>query len=140
MGFLATIFGSKKAVDDAGEIAKTVSTGVVSGIDKMFYTDEEKEDNAQMRMKLASDLILKLQDQFTPRAITRRVLAVIIVATFDLVFLVSVVLAILDKTNAVDKIIGIVNAFQFGTLVITIIIFYFGYYGIGKIIDKKNGK
>lgn len=69
MGILASIFGSKKNTE-------TIVDGAVSGIDKIFFTKEEKSEANQ---KL-SDWYLKYLAATQPQNLARRLIAVIIVA------------------------------------------------------------
>ena len=43
MGFLSWVSGAKQA-DKALEIADKATSGIVNGIDKLFFTEEEKSD------------------------------------------------------------------------------------------------
>lgn len=135
-GLWSTIFGTPKAVSDAGEIAKTVTGGIVSGIDKAFYTEEEKAENSLTRFQLIADLIKSLQDQFTPRAISRRIIAFMFCSVFLLAFLTCLIFLFLGKLDMIKAIVDLVNAFLLGEIVLTIIFFYFGYYGVTAIVNR----
>ncbi|MHC1625559.1 MAG: hypothetical protein ACXQS2_06120 [Methermicoccaceae archaeon] len=52
--------GSKKTIEAGADIAKTITGGVVGGIDALFYTDEEKAQAALEGRKV----ILKYWDTF----------------------------------------------------------------------------
>lgn len=134
MSIWGSIFGSKKAISDAGEVAKNVSSGIVAGIDKAFYTSEEKAENAAKRFETISTLIIALQDQFTPRSISRRVVAVVFCLNFTIAFLLSVGLAAFGKTDAVNLVVEVVRVYMLGQIILTIIFFYFGYYGVSKVL------
>jgi hypothetical protein len=143
-GLLSKIFGTDKAVSDAGDIAKTITTGVVKGMDALVFTDEEKESMSQDKMRIISDLIIKLQDQFTPRAITRRIIAVLFSTAYMVAYYISLFIVgweyIKDRATGEETIaliIKLTEAFGLGAIILTIIIFYFGYYGITKIMEKK---
>lgn len=130
MGLFSFLSAAKSADAVAESIPKVVD-GAMKGIDKIFFTAEEKSE-------FISGMLKQLYDQFMPRAISRRVISIMMLAVFDIAFLVAVVYACLGETEVVNSIIAIVSAFQMGWIAITIIIFYFGYYGVEKF--KKGGK
>jgi len=70
-GFLTNLFSSKKAVETGCDIAKDIS----SGIDVMFYTDEEKAQAREKAQEKWMELMVKTRDENGPRAKTRRFLA-----------------------------------------------------------------
>ena len=74
------LFGGSDAAD------QTVDS-VSSGIDKMFYTDEEKAD----ANKEAFKLFIEYQKATQPQNLARRLIALIVVGLFSLLTLVSVI-------------------------------------------------
>ena len=108
MNILKTLFSSGEIVKTAGKVA-----------DGLHYSSEEK-----------GNLIKSMYDQFTPRSISRRLIAVMITSVFLIFCLTGLVFSCLDNRMVVDNIIQIANAFQLGYIQLSIIIFYFGYYGL----------
>ena len=91
-GFISGITASEKALG----IADKATTGLISGVDKLFYTDEEKADSAIQRAQIAKELSathLKLMEatasENTARSITRRALAIMIMGVFLLLLIAS---------------------------------------------------
>jgi len=110
MGWFGKLIGTDQALETGAKI-----------IDKAFFTSEERAENA-------TKVLFKLQDQFTPRAISRRILAFMFSLSFCGAFMLSLVYACLDKTHVVNNIIGIAKAYHMGMIMMTIIMFYFGTY------------
>ena len=129
MGWFGKLFGTDKALESGAKIAEQATTGIIAGIDKAWYTKEERAEDA-------TKVLLSLQDQFTPRAISRRILAFSFSLCFCLSFVVAMVFASLDKTHIVNNIINLVKAFELGWITITIVIFYFGNYLVDKLKKK----
>ena len=129
-GFLGRLFGTKKGMDTAvGMVDKSVS-GIISGIDAAFYTNEEKANDI-------SKMVLGLQDQFTPRAISRRLIAFMFTSVFCGAFVTALVFTCFKMYTVTKSIIDLVIAFQLPWIIMTVVVFYFGYYGISKIKGKK---
>lgn len=129
-GFLGRLFGTAKGMDTAvGMVDKSVS-GIISGVDAMVYTKEERAHDI-------SKMVFKLQDQFTPRAISRRIIAFMFTGIFCISFLSALVFTCFQKIVVTKAIIDLVVAFQLPWVIITIVIFYFGYYGIKQMKEKK---
>lgn len=129
MGWLGKLFGSDKALESGAKIAEQATSGIISGIDKAWYTKEERAQDA-------TKVLLSLQDQFTPRSISRRILAFSFCFCFCASFTISLVFACLDKTHIVNNIINLVKAYQLGWITVTIVVFYFGNYLVDKLKKK----
>ncbi len=129
-GFIGRLFGTKTGMDTAvGMVGKAVD-GIISGVDASFYTPEEKAGDI-------AKMVFTLQDQFTPRSVSRRILAFLFASIFSVAFLVALVFTCFKNFIIVKAIIELVVAFQLPWIIMSIIIFYFGYYGIEKIKKKK---
>lgn len=83
----AAIFGSSKNTT-------TVVDGAVAGLDKMFFTDEEKSD-ASAKM---SEWYLRYLAATQPQNLARRLIAIVIVALWALLILVGVASYWFDET------------------------------------------
>lgn len=76
---LAAIFGSKKNTE-------TLVDGAVSGMDKLFYTDEERsEDMAKTR-----EWFLRYLEASQPQNLSRRFIAIIVVGLWAFLVLLAV--------------------------------------------------
>jgi hypothetical protein len=85
MGLLDKLFGSDKQLDK-------LTTGAVAGLDKMFFTKEEK---AEANQKL-SEWYLKYLGATQPQNLARRLIAMVVVALWALLILLGVLLFRLD--------------------------------------------
>lgn len=150
MGFLSWMFGTPKAFEKTAEtVGKTIDL-VGRGIDAAWYTDEEKAADLKASQKDIREMILKLQDEYTPRSITRRIIAIFIVGTTVMHLTVAIVLAIIgalspvvvNGVNAWDKSLEITLGLIEKEINITLIVvfFYFGYYGAVGVVNavKKD--
>ncbi len=86
MGWLTSLFGSSKSV---GNTIETAAKGLYNGIDKVFYTEEERADTKSK----AGELLLKFaeltMDQNSIRAITRRWMAFLVIGPTVFFFVAS---------------------------------------------------
>lgn len=85
MGLLDKLFGSDKQLDK-------LTTGAVNGLDKIFFTQEEK---AEANQKL-SEWYLKYLQATQPQNLARRLIAMVVVALWALLILIGVLLFRLD--------------------------------------------
>jgi hypothetical protein len=133
VGFLTTLFGTPKIV---GAVADTVKSGV-SMIDKAFYTDQEKAENA-MRF---TNTWLKIQqataNENSIRSITRRILAWAIMGTFLALVVSACIIYCFNPAWAI-YIKNTIQETQLGWLTVGVGVFYFGTYGIGSYMKKKD--
>lgn len=96
MGLLDKLFGSDKQLDK-------LTTGAVNGLDKIFFTAEEKSEANQ---KL-SEWYLKYLEATQPQNLARRLIALIVVSLWAFLILFGVVLYKMDMAW---------SAFVFSTL------------------------
>ena len=85
MGLLDKLFGSEKQLDK-------LTTGAVSGLDKMFFTKEEK---AEANQKL-SEWYLKYLGATQPQNLARRLIAMVVVSLWAFLIMIGVILFRLD--------------------------------------------
>jgi len=126
-GFLGRLFGTSKGMDTALGMANKA----VDGIDALVYTKEEKANDI-------AKMVFKLQDQFTPRAISRRIIAFMFSAVFCSTFTIALVFTCFSKFDVVNAIVDLTVSFQLPWIIVSIIIFYFGYYGLKQLKGKKE--
>jgi hypothetical protein len=96
MGIFDKLFGSDKQLDK-------LTTGAVNGLDKIFFTEEEKSEANQ---KL-SEWYLKYLEATQPQNLARRLIALIVVSLWAFLILFGVLLYKLDMAW---------SAFVFSTL------------------------
>jgi len=131
------MFGFIKSLFVAPEAVSKVIDAVVSAGDAAIYTTEEKATD------VLSLVFAGWKDQYTPRAITRRILACIAYAHFFLLIDITVaqiLLYYLLGIGSLELIKTLIELIKWiGGLVITpITVFYFGIYLWNQ--GKSNGK
>ena len=124
MGKFSDIFTSK-----SGE--KTVD-GIYNGIDKAFYTDEEKAD---MVIK-QTDMKLKLLPLFEPFKLAQRFIAILFSVNFILAFWVGVVIWWFGKDEQLESFTRLIGVFNLGWIMTAIITWYFS----GGVINSLKSK
>ena len=138
MSLLSWITGAGKA----DEVIDKVGTGIVKGVDMLFFTDEEKA----IYSAKAGELWLKTQGvlavENTARTLTRRYISIAVMYSW-LIMVMSTFLLALWETISNG---GIVNALQLfttvnqvmGTIVLAIVVFYFGPSALGRVIESSK--
>lgn len=137
MGFFTTLFSTQKVIDAIPETAGKVVDGVISGVDKLFFTDEEKTEASQKAMDSIYSFIKTTMDKSSIRSITRRVLAVEVVSAFVFLLLAGAMIYILNPTWAAH-VLDCAKALS--NLVLAVSVFYFGPYQVGGMIQKIKGE
>ena len=129
MSLLGRIFATPHAIE------KTVDA-VVSAGDKLVYTNEEREDSAQVRR----EWFLKYLDATQPQSLFRRFLAMLIGGLWALLVLAVVVAGLIGGWSEESP-----AAFIFKVLInivdtpfSIIMAFYFGGHYVREIISTKN--
>ncbi len=133
LGWLKGLFSAPKLADTAANIINST----VSSIDKLFYTEEEKAENAKDAFKLWLEAQRILIHESSVRSITRRYLAVMIVAVFLFLILLSAGLFAFGVDTAA-KVFECAKAIA--NLVFMVAVFYFGYYGAQHVIKAVKDK
>ena len=101
-------------------VNKTVD-GIYNGVDKMFYTDEEKAE-AQQRQ---ADTKLKLLPLFEPFKLAQRFIAIIITVNFFLAFWVGVAILLIGTEELLSNYLGLVVGFEIGWIMLTVVAWFF---------------
>ena len=145
------MFGWWKTLTSSSSVIEKTTDAFISAGDKLFYTTEEKAD---MNLKLR-ELHLETVRTMTPFKIAQRILALWYSFLFGIAFLSGLSVAIIniylkyafestiDKVGTklvlldVQPILEIVGAFGLATIVMIIIVFYFGG---GTLESIKNCK
>lgn len=134
MSFLATLFTSKKTIDTAVETGAKVADGIMSGLDKIWFTDEEKSDARQK----GSETLLKFWETIakenTEQSKGRRILAVMTFKVYFSLLLMAVAVYSFNEDYAkfIFSVAGVLSV-----LVAMIGAIYFGPHQISKVW-KKN--
>lgn len=137
MSFWGWIAGGGKAVEDVAAMGRTITEGVVSGLDHISYTEEEKAEGRQ----LAVETILKFWEavahENTEQSKARRELAKMTFKVFFSLLLMAITIWPFNMAYALF-IFKIAGAITFIVSAITVI--YFGPHQISKIWKKGVGK
>ena len=120
----------KKTVDK-------VINGAIDGADKLFFTKEEKAEYLKQIGSSALDFVKATANENTARSITRRIIAVVFVSLFALLLISA---AIVYKIDLEYSKFLLDLAKEQNTIVMTIVIFYFGYYAVGSVTSLINRK
>ena len=135
MGFFDFITSGTKAAENATEIGKTLTDGVVSGLDALVFTDEEK---TQYSAK-AGELYLKFYEAFgkenSEQSKARRELAKMTFKVFFFLLLAGVVLYKVDSEYAT---FCFKTAESIKWLVMAVAGAYFIPHQISKVYTKKD--
>jgi len=134
MSWFAKLFGVDTAVDKGLETINKVTGHVASGLDKAVYTDQEKAVNSLKITDMRISMAKSLQDQFTPRAISRRIFAGVVLGNFYLhanLWLVFKYVKNAGMAEACKELL--VMELQLASLVM---FFYYGYYGVKSILNR----
>lgn len=115
--------------------ADKVLDGAVSGIDKLFYTEEERSDAKAKLLDHWLNLQATLGEETSVRGVTRRILAVAFSGVYILLTLVAAAVWPMQSAYA-DFLWEIANG-QYGWIVLTVVVFYFGPYVIERVLGKK---
>lgn len=118
------------------DVQKTFDT-VASGIDKTFYTKEEKADMMKKLTELDFERLKLMYSENTTRSITRRWIAIFIMALYSILTISGIIVFGLGNTELATFIKDLLLG-DLGTAFISIIIFFFGNYVINNLIDKKK--
>jgi hypothetical protein len=131
MGFLSWLKTSEKAVDTGLDLVKQSA----SGIDMLFFTDEEKSLTSAKIMDQVIALHAANSDQNSIRARVRRLLAVLIVCNYLTLINLGATFGCLGKTEIAEYLYRVAND-TLGAHVLAVVIFYFGYYGINTVVKS----
>jgi len=131
MGLFSFLTSDKKTVDK-------VVDGAISGIDKLFYTNEEKADARKEIAKGVSKFVENTLDENTARSKTRRVIAIMIMGVFLLLIVAAAGVYPLnaDYSKFLFEVAGDIS-----TMALMVAAFFFGAHLLGRdIIGKKKDK
>lgn len=130
------------APDKAIDLISKTGSAVASGIDKIVLTEEEKQDfkikKAELTAKAMESVIeihKTIASESSIRSITRRMLAVSFIGVYLLLIVGASIVYQFSPEYASHL---FKNADSMDTVVMTIVIFYFGYYAIGNLIKAKK--
>jgi len=127
------VTGSKQGMD----IVEKSTNGIIAGIDKLAFTQEEKFDAWKDVAKTHLEIIKATADESTTKSMTRRILAIMLVGSYTFMTLFACLIWKWFADWAVF-ILTTINTTNFGKLAFWFGIFYVGYYGVSTIIDHTK--
>jgi len=93
---ISSVFTGAKTAEKAVDVADKVTTGFIAGIDKMFYTQEERAEAIQKYDKLMLDYWGLITKENTQQSMARRELARM---AFQVYFFLILAMVILWKVD-----------------------------------------
>lgn len=117
--------------------AEKVLDGAISGIDKIVYTEEERADAKAKLLDKWLELQAMLGEETSVRGVTRRMLALLFCGTY--VFLTILAALVWPWMNDYASFLWEIANGQYGWIVLSVTVFYFGPYVIERMLGKKNG-
>lgn len=138
MSFFSTIsaiFSTPKTIDKAVEIGAKITDGIISGIDKIWYTDEERAENRQKANETLLSFWKIIANENTEQSKARRMLAVMTFKVYFALILIGTTVYKFDAEYAkfIFEVIGSLTG-----LVLMVAGVYFGPHQIAKIWKKKK--
>lgn len=118
------LFSNKKTVDK-------VINSAISGVDKLFFTKQEKSEFLNKVGETQIDFIKSTINESTARSLTRRYISILIISCFVLLIIFCAVIYGFDKDWASHILTQIK---EFSTLALMVAGFYFGPYAISQYI------
>lgn len=135
MGLFSFLMGSKKLGDTAVEAGKNITDGIISGIDALILTEEEKIQYNQKGMGIVLEFWDKVAKENTEQSKARRELSKMTFTVFFTMLLLAIAVYKFD-VNYAKFILEIAGSISFIISAITII--YFGPHQISKIWSKND--
>lgn len=133
MGFWS-LFKKAKTIDKAVDIGGKITDGVLSGIDKIWHTEEERTEALQKASETTLEYWKTIASENTEQSKARRELARM---TFQVFFFFLLSAAVVYKIDAeyAKFLLGLAGKIMF--LVSAIGVIYFGPHQIQKVWKKK---
>jgi len=142
MAWYSWLTSSTKTAENATEVIKTITDGAISGLDKIWFTDEEKEDITNMRIEYrqkASETMLEFIKAFanenSEQSKARREIAMMVIKSYFGMIFLAIATAGLAPTisELIFKIVG-----EIFWLVSMVAGTYFIPHQLSKIVDFKT--
>jgi hypothetical protein len=112
--------------------------GIFSGIDKAILSKEEIVDYSVKAASANLEFVKACQTESTPRSITRRIIAIMILGQYFLAFNVGLLGMATEWYEGKEIIVLATEAFA--TISLAVVIFYFGNHMLSQIIPKFAAK
>jgi hypothetical protein len=133
MGFFSLFTKSEKVVDTGLDLIRDVA----SGVDVSFLTDEERIQYGAKIMDQAIEFNAKIRDENSVRAKARRMLAKMFCYNYIIAIDLGIYLYAFRDKELGKEVITLITA-AFGTIILCIVVSYYGYYGVMNVVNKKK--
>jgi hypothetical protein len=137
MGWWSMLWAGPKVIEDRSKDISNLIDYTASGLDKLFFTDQEKAQVSLETMAMHLKLIELTMSETSIRSITRRILAWLIMGGFLFLIFFS---AIVFKLSPEWAAFAFKCAAQIYELVLMVGFFYFGYYAVSSVVKKVKEK
>ena len=132
-GFLSKLFVSPKSIDTAVETGAKITDGIIAGLDKIWFTQEEKAESRQKANETLLAFWKVIATENTEQSKARRQLAVMTFKVYFSLLLMSVAVYgfSVEYAKFIFSVAGILTVLVAGVAAI-----YFGPHQVSKIIKK----
>lgn len=146
MGLISRLLGTDTAIKETSKTVNNVFDGISAGIDKAWFTDEEKSDVALKFAGLKLEILKTIASNFTAAdALARRLLALFIVG-FYLSGITAVGIIRCVESIPIEgqerlslELFNMIHSQPPG-YVTTVLFIYFGYFGVKSGINAAKNK
>lgn len=141
MGFFSFLNSGTKAAENATDIAKTLTGGIVKGLDALILTDEEKLQYSAEGGKLYLEFWKTFSTENSEQSKARRELAKMTFKNFwRLVWMLIATKALSLAFPQIAPLVVTINAILFSTIILTLVSGVAGAYFIPHQISKVYTK
>jgi len=131
---LKSFLAAPKAIDKALDVGEKITSGIISGLDKLVFTDEERADIKQKSNELLLEFWGKIANENTEQSKARRSLAMMTFKVYFFLLLAGVVVYKIDTAYS-QFIFDVAGTLTW--LVSGIAAIFFGPHQLSKVIKKK---
>jgi len=131
---IKALFATPKTIDKALDVGEKITNGVISGLDKLWHTEEEKSDARQKGTETLLEFWKVIANENTEQSKARRELAKMTFKVYFFLLLAGVTVYKFDSeySKFIFEVAGTLT-----TLVMGIAAIYFGPNQISKVWKKK---
>ena len=144
MGLISAVTGffgtSNKTIETGARIAEKATDGIIAGLDKLVYTDEEKAEVSQKAVETTLEFWKTFATENSEQSKARRNLAMLFARLFALAFGIGTGLVLIGRKDMLDMYVDFLSSLSLGWAMSAVITTYFVPHQISKIWKGKNVK
>ena len=133
--WIANTFGAGKTAEKGMDIAEKATDGIIAGVDKLWFTDEEKAEASQKIIDAQLEFTRMFAGENTEQSRARRELAKMVFKSYFALIFIMVGTWLIDKEFAAFVFTVIV---QISGLTSAVAVAYFGPHQLSKIFQWKR--